>query len=171
MTGIWWCPWSSKPVWGSEGSWVGSIPIRLRHFLPEVDMSNSRRLLDALLLAFRPARWSVFGFRFVPLLLFAAGVWAVVYGGFYHRIPVTETHEEQITIAVPAERPMPPGGPPEMPLSTSDACGQPTDGSTPPPEAFGPPVKFIQAMKTDEDHVRGVGTRGESGRDGRRHHS
>ena len=71
-------------------------------------MPNHRRLLDALLLAFRPARWSIFGFRFVPLLLFAAGVWAVVYGGFYHRIPVTETHEEQITIAVPVEPPMPP---------------------------------------------------------------
>ena len=32
VTGAWWCPWSSKPVWGSQGSRVGSIPIRLRHF-------------------------------------------------------------------------------------------------------------------------------------------
>jgi hypothetical protein len=103
---------------------------------------NHRRLLDALLLLFRPARWSVFGFRFMPLLLFAAGAWAVVYGGFYHRIPVTETHEEQISIAVPVEPlpPMPPGAPPGM-------------FPFPPPEAFGPPVKFIQAVKTTKSTI------------------
>ncbi|MGO9110248.1 MAG: hypothetical protein ACLP9L_13570 [Thermoguttaceae bacterium] len=102
-------------------------------------MSNNHRLLDALLLVFRPARWSICGFRFVPLLLLAAGTWAVVYGGFYHRIPVSETHEEQISIAVPVERPMPPPMPPGAP---PDAVG------FPPPEAFAPPVKFIQAVKT-----------------------
>ena len=101
-------------------------------------MSNHRRLLDAFLLAFRPARWSVFGFRFVPLLLLAAGVGAVVYGGFYHRIAVTETHEEQISVAVPVEQPMPPPMPPDAPPGMSPF----------PPEAFAPPVKFIQAMKT-----------------------
>ncbi|MGA2255931.1 MAG: hypothetical protein ABSG53_14895 [Thermoguttaceae bacterium] len=100
-------------------------------------MSNRRRLLKALLLALRPARWSIFGFRFAPLLLLAAGVWAVIYGGFYHRIPVTETHEEQISIVVPVERPMPPPMPPDAP-----------PGMVPfPPEAFGPPVRFIQAVK------------------------
>ncbi len=31
VTGSWWCPWSSKPVWGSQESRVGSIPIHLRH--------------------------------------------------------------------------------------------------------------------------------------------
>ncbi len=107
-------------------------------------MSNRRRLLDALVLAFRPGRWSIFGFRFVPLLLFAAGAWAVDYGGFQHRIPVTETHEEQISIAVPVPRPppmpMPPGAPPGM-------------FPFPPPEAFGPPVKFIQAVKTTKSTV------------------
>jgi hypothetical protein len=107
-----------------------------------VDMPKHRRLLGALLLLFRPARWSVFGFRFVPLLLLAAGACAVVYGGFYHRIPVTETREEQISIAVPVERlppAMPPGAPPGMfPF---------------PPEAFGPPVKFIQAVKTTKSTI------------------
>jgi hypothetical protein len=66
----------------------------------------------------------------------------VVYGGFYHRIPVTETREEQISIAVPVERlppAMPPGAPPGMfPF---------------PPEAFGPPVKFIQAVKTTKSTI------------------
>jgi hypothetical protein len=107
--------------------------------LHKVDMSNRRRLLDALLSAFRPARWSIFGFRFVPLLLFAAGAGTVVYGGFYHRIPVTETHEEQISIAVPVERPLPPPMPPGAP---------PGMFPFPPPEAFGPLVKFIQAVRT-----------------------
>jgi hypothetical protein len=100
-------------------------------------MSNHRRLPDALWLLLRPARWSIFGFRFLPWLLFAAGCWAVVYGGFYHRIPVTETHDEQISIAVPApwSPPPQPGGPSGMgPFS---------------PDAFGPPpMKFIQAVKT-----------------------
>jgi hypothetical protein len=102
-------------------------------------MSNHHRLLDAMLLVFRPARWSISGFRFVPLLLFAAGAWAVVYGSFYHHIPVTETHEEQISIAVPVERPMPPPMPPG---------GLPDAVPFPPPEAFTPPVKFVQAVKT-----------------------
>ena len=140
-------------------------------------MPNHRRLLDALLLVFRPARWSIFGFRFVPLLLFAAGVWAVVYGGFYHRIPVTETHEEQISIAVPVERPMPPmppDGPPGMAARSfgqTDAFGQPAGSSGPPPEAFGHAGEVHSGGEDHEDHVRGAGTRGESGRDGRRHGS
>ncbi len=107
-----------------------------------MNTSKDRRLLDALLLLLSPARWSIFGFRFVPLLLLAAGVCAVVYGGFHHRIRVTETREEQITIAVPVERlppSMPPGAPPGMfPF---------------PPEAFGPPVKFIQAVRTTKSTI------------------
>jgi hypothetical protein len=106
-------------------------------------MSIGRRLSDAFWLALRPRRWSIFGFRFVPLVLFAAGVGGMVYGGFRHRIPVVETHEEQISIPVPVEQTMPPPPPPNgMP---GDAQGM-TAG--PPPEAFGPPVKFIQAIKT-----------------------
>ena len=123
-------------------------------------MSNHRRLLDALWLALRPARWSILGFRFVPLLLFAAGAGAVVYGGFYHRIPVSETHEEQFTKAVPVERPMPPMPQGMGAFSTTDAFGQPTDApgaahsafGPPPgalgPEAFEPPVKFIQLTRS-----------------------
>jgi hypothetical protein len=107
-------------------------------------MANHRRLLDALWLALRPARWSILGFRFVPLVLLAAGAWAAVYGGFYHRIPVTETHEEQISIAVPVQRPlpppMPPGGPPGM-------------MPFPPPESLEPPVKYIQAVKTTKSTI------------------
>ncbi len=161
MTGIWWCPWSSKPVRGSEGSWVGSIPIHLRHFSHETNMPNDRRLIDVFLLVFRPARWSVFGVRFVPLLLLAAGIWAVVYGGFYHRITVSERHpetvqEEPFTITVPDVQAMSRGGPPGMPsFSQTDPFGQPTDASGPPPDPSGPPpamfkppVKVIQAVKT-----------------------
>ena len=126
-------------------------------------MSDHRRLLDVVLLAFRPARWSIFGFRFVPLLLFAAGTWAVVYGGFYHRIRVTETHAEPISIAAPVERAVQPDALPGMaPLSLTDAFGQATDAfgqaadaPGPPPDVFGPPLdvfgpplKLVQAVKT-----------------------
>ena len=113
-------------------------------------MPNHRRLLDVLLLALRPARWSILGFRFVPLVLLAAGAGAVVYGGFYHRIPVSETHEEQVML--PVERPMPP---PMAAFSPTDAFGQPTGAFGmapgafgPPPEAFAPPVKLVPAVKT-----------------------
>ena len=112
-------------------------------------MSNHRRMLDALWLALQPARWSIFGFRFVPLVLLAAGVWAVVYGGFYHHIPVSETHEEQVTIVVPTQPSTPPG---MTPFSPSDAFGQPgapgQPGAFGPPEVFTPPVKFVQLIKT-----------------------
>jgi len=101
-------------------------------------MPNFRRLRNAILLAFQPARWSVFGFRFVPLLLLAAGGWAVVYGGFYHRLTVSETHEEQFSepqpISPPMLSPMPPGAPPGMVAF--------------PPEAIGPPVKFVEMVRT-----------------------
>jgi len=107
-------------------------------------MPSRRRLLDALLPAFRPARWSILGFRFVPLLLFAAGAWGMVYGGLGHRIPVTETHEEQISIAVPVEQTMPPPMPPDAPPGMFPAA---------PPEAFGPPMKFIQAVKTTKSTI------------------
>jgi hypothetical protein len=106
-------------------------------------MSNHRRLLDAFLLVFRPGGWSICGFRFVPLLLFAAGVCAVDYGGFYHRIPVSEMHEEQITIAVPVQRPMLPPPPPGMPPGMGSFA----------PDAFGPPVKFVQAVKTTKSTI------------------
>ncbi len=113
------------------------------------DMSNHRRLLDALLLVLRPARWSIVGFRFVPLLLFAAGVWAVVYGGFYHRIPVSETHEEQFSEPDPTWTPplMPPGMPAGQPAFLgTDAFGQPTGEPSPPPAAMPPPEAFLPRM-------------------------
>jgi hypothetical protein len=109
-----------------------------------MEMSNRRRLLDALLSAFRPARWSICRFRFVPLLLLAAGVWAVVYGGFYHRIPVSETHVEHFTRTVRALPPMPPpmrpGGLPGM------SFGMPPGGppGTPP---FSPSNPFTMQEK------------------------
>jgi len=102
-------------------------------------MSNRRHLLDWLLLPLRPGRWSVFGFRFAWLPVLAAGIVAVVYGSVYHRIPVSETHSEQISVAVPDPNPMPspimPGGPPGMmPFQ--------------PPMDFGPRMKMVQATKT-----------------------
>ena len=117
-------------------------------------MSNHRRLLDVALLAFRPARWSIFGFRIVPFVLLAVGIWAVVYGAVYHRITVTERHpatqhEEHETITEPVVPSMLPGGQPGMPaFSQTDPFGQPTDSAGPPPEMFKPPVKTIQVIKT-----------------------
>jgi hypothetical protein len=123
-------------------------------------MPNHRRLLDALGLTFRPARWSILGFRFVPLLLLAAGVWAVAYGGFYHRIPVSETHTEQFTVEEPVALTMPPGTAPFSPGGgfgqSTDAFGQPTEPSEAsgpadepgPPEAFKLPFKLVQLEKT-----------------------
>ncbi len=51
---------------------------------------------------FRPAQWSILGFRFVPLLIFAAGTWAALYGALRHRIPVTTTAEETFSVPVVA---------------------------------------------------------------------
>ena len=53
---------------------------------------------------FRPAQWSIFGFRFVPLLIFAAGTWAALYGALRHRIAVTETTEKEFSVPVMARR-------------------------------------------------------------------
>ena len=54
---------------------------------------------------FRPAQWSIFGFRFVPLAIFAAGCWAAFYGAWRHRIPVTETHEKEESVPVSVQMP------------------------------------------------------------------
>ena len=54
MTGAWWCSWSSKPVRGANASRVGSIPIRLRHFLKimaENNKTTTRLFITILLLA------------------------------------------------------------------------------------------------------------------------
>jgi hypothetical protein len=112
-------------------------------------MSNPRRLLDSLLLPFRPARWAIFGYRFAWILPLAGGICAVVYGSAYHRIPVSETHTEQIMIAVPdPQQPPPmmpegmPGGPPGM------QGGPPGNAPFQPPADFGPRMKMVQATKT-----------------------
>ncbi len=112
-------------------------------------MTNHRRLLDALLLVLRPARWSIVGFRFVPLLLFAGGVWAAVYGGFYHRIPVSEPHDEQFSEPDPTWTPplMPQGMPAGKPaFLATDAFGQPTGEPSPPSDAMPPPEAFVPRM-------------------------
>ena len=132
-------------------------------------MGNHRLLLRAVWLIIRPWRWSICGFRFMPLVLLAAGCWLAAYGAICRRITVTETHEEQITIPAPIQPMMPPA------FSSTDPFGQPTGPQPPmggfgqppgplglpggmgPPEAMVPPVKLIQATKivtTTSDDVR-----------------
>ncbi len=89
----------------------------------------------------RPARWSIFGFRFVPLLLFGVGTCAILYGGFFHRLPVTETREEEFTVAEPQ---MPPDMGPDMPF------GIPSMNPGMPLDDFQPPVRFVTKIKTVE---------------------
>ena len=99
-------------------------------------------------LSMRPSRWSVFGFRFIPLLLFAVGTCAILYGGFFHRLPVTETHDEEITVAEPIAPEMPPGMLPGMPpgMGPNEPFGPPSV----PGEEEPPPVKFVTKIKTVE---------------------
>lgn len=95
-------------------------------------------------LATRPARWSIFGFRFVPLLLFAAGTCAILYGGFFHRMPITETHDEEFTVAEPIEPDMPPGMGMDSPMFPG------MDPNMDPGMPEEPPVKFVTKIKTVE---------------------
>ncbi len=107
-------------------------------------------------LSMRPARWSIFGFRFVPLLLFGVGTCAILYGGFFHRLPVTETIEEEFTVAEPIEPEMPMGMPPgmgpNMPFGLPGmAPGMPPGGMPGiPPEDSQPLVRFVTKIKTVE---------------------
>jgi hypothetical protein len=107
----------------------------------------------------RPSQWSIFGFRFVPLLLFAAGTCGIIYGAFYHRIPVTETHAEEDTTPEPpppqvTQNPwdaMSPDMPPEMGLDKPP--GWPPF-QTPPD--FSPPKnaeKRIRKVKTTTNEL------------------
>jgi hypothetical protein len=64
--------------------------------------------------------------------MFAAGTCAVVYGGFYHRLPITEVHEEEVSVPVPVEPQMFPPSP----------FG--------PPQDFKPPVKYVKQIKTSK---------------------
>ena len=126
-------------------------------------MPNNHQLADAIPPAFRRPRWPVLVRRLVPLVLLAAGTGAVVYGGFYHRIAVTETHEEHKSRPDPRwVPPMPPGmaGPPGMggplpgmpgpPFDMSgpppNMPGQPGEASRVPPDALAPPPQFKPPM-------------------------
>jgi hypothetical protein len=129
---------------------VGSIPIRLRHFLFGQSNNNGVRqnrkaMPSPRVLRFRPARWSIFGYRVIALMLIAAGTWAMVYGGFVHRIPIIETHEEEVSEAEPVV-------PPPMNLDPSGTPGMmpPGDIPFPPPEDSGPGVKFVTRIKTTQ---------------------
>ena len=100
-------------------------------------------------------------------MLLAAGGWAVVYGGFYHRITVSENHpetqhEEPIhhhRAAHAAARAA--GWAAGMPASPTDASAT-RYGSVPPPEAFAPPVKIIQAVKTTTSDMDSTSEESES---------
>ena len=94
---------------------------------------------------FQPSQWSVFGFRFVPLLLFAVGTCGADLWRVFHRIPVTETREEEVLAAVPVKPPVPPGvGPGECRQALVGRAGP----VFPPAWDAGPPVKFITQIKT-----------------------
>ena len=69
----------------------------------------------------------------------------MVYGGFYHRIPVSRDARgadlhRGARRAADAATPMPPDAPPGM-------------EPFPPPEMFAPPMKFVQAVKTTKSTV------------------
>ena len=85
-----------------------------------MDVPKRVSAADARPRRFRPAQWSIFGFRFVPLLVFAAGCWAAFYGVMRHRIPVTETREEEHSVPVSVQMPdlsaFVPGLPPPPPV-------------------------------------------------------
>jgi hypothetical protein len=94
----------------------------------------------------RPSQWSVRGFRFVPLLLFGVGTCALLYGGFFHRLPVVQTREEEYQEAVPVEPAAPLGALPGMgayvpygapPMSEDDAPSK-------------PPLEFVTKIRTVE---------------------
>lgn len=109
-------------------------------------MKNPLRFLSV-----RPAQWSIFGFRFVPLLLFGVGTCAILYGGFFHRLPVTETREEEFTVAEPVEPEMPMGMPPGMESYVPyGAPPLPSDDMPPEDEDMEPPVKFVTKIRTIE---------------------
>ncbi len=85
-----------------------------------MDVPKRVSAADARPRRFRPAQWSIFEFRFVPLLVFAAGCWAAFYGVMRHRIPVTETREEEHSVPVSVQMPdlsaFVPGLPPPPPV-------------------------------------------------------
>ena len=126
------------------------FPTQLRGFLTSTMKNPLSRLR---FLSMRPARWSILGFRFVPLLLFGVGTCAILYGGFFHRLPVTETIEEEFTVVEPVEPEismgMPPGMDPNMPFGPPGMGPGMFPGGIP-PEDFQPQVRFVTRIKTIE---------------------
>ncbi|MBN2578789.1 MAG: hypothetical protein JXB10_07340 [Pirellulales bacterium] len=87
----------------------------------------------------RPGQWTVFGYRFVPLLLFAAGICGIIYGALYHLIPVVEKRVEKYTVEVIDDQ-QPPPPPPDW--------GPP--GFGPGWESGAPPIPPPPKMKTED---------------------
>ena len=102
-------------------------------------------------LATRPARWSIFGFRFVPLLLFG-GRGRVRFSTVDSSIacPSKQTRDEEITVAEPIEPEMPPGmGAPMFPGMDPNMPPGMDPGMDPGmPEE--PPVRGVTKIKTVE---------------------
>jgi hypothetical protein len=106
-----------------------------------------------------PDQWSIFGFRFVPLFLFAVGTCCVIYGVLYHRIPVLEKRVEKYTVQVPDKKSppqKPPGAnpfeqPPELPPGLTLPSFESANIPFPPPEDNPPKMKSEE--KTREVQV------------------
>jgi hypothetical protein len=115
-----------------------------------IDISDTPKNQDGtrsvLSLWHRPGHWTIFGYRFVPLLLFAVGTCGVIYGAMYHGIPVIETKVEKYTVQVP-DKSAPPAIPPEMPVFGPP--GMPPGFGTDDPY-LPPPPKMKDEVRTRE---------------------
>jgi hypothetical protein len=95
----------------------------------------------------RPGQWTILGFRFVPLLLFAAGTCGVIYGAFYHRIPVVEKRVEKYTVQV-LDKQAPPPIPPELKMPEVPGWGPPGIGPDSIPFPAPPKMKDEERTRT-----------------------
>ena len=61
--------------------------------------------------------WAIIRRAILPAVLLMGGAASLIYGAFFHAVPMVEEHESETTIQVPAELrmpegPFPPGGAP-----------------------------------------------------------
>ena len=55
--------------------------------------------------------WAIIRRAILPAVLLIGGAASLIYGAFFHALPMVEDQESETTIQVPAESPGPPGGP------------------------------------------------------------
>ncbi len=134
VNGAWWCPWSSKPVWGSQESWVGSIPIRLRHFFT----ARWARKTSAV---FRLIR-TILQRGLLPIVMLGLGIASLVWGAKHHILEIYEEQEIEISIAPPPEMMQPMGFPGGPDGGMEPGFDDPSGMGGPPPFMPGPPPEM-----------------------------